>query len=141
MNNDVQEQYNGEERWSEIIGYSAGFALLIACLGLFSLTTLRVTQRTKEIGVRRVLGASVPAIARLLTQSMIRLVVIGTLLAWPLTYFAMDRWLEDFAYHIDLGVGPFVGTGFIILLATSLTVVVQTIRAARNNPTDTLRYE
>ncbi|HMB89888.1 MAG TPA: ABC transporter permease, partial [Rhodothermales bacterium] len=103
LDDDLAQQYESEQRWSRIVGYGAGFAVLIACLGLFGLAALSVTGRTKEIGIRKVLGASVTNVALLLSKDFAKLVLIGIALAAPMAYFVMQRWLEDFGYRIDLG--------------------------------------
>ena len=133
--------YRQEERWGWIVRAAAGFALLIACLGLFGLVVLITGQRTKEIGIRRVLGASARQIVGLLTREFTGLVVVANLVAWPVAYFAMGRWLEGFAYRIELGVGLFLLGGLLALGIAWLTVSWQAVRAALANPVEALRYE
>ena len=94
LDEDIQQQYANETRWSKIVAYSTLFALLIACMGLLGLVALAVSKRTKEIGVRKVLGASVPSLVTLMSKDFLKLVLIATLLAWPLAYFSMNRWLD-----------------------------------------------
>ena len=133
--------YRQEERWGWIVRAAAGFALLIACLGLFGLVALSTGQRTKEIGIRRVLGASARQIVGLLTREFTGLVIAANLVAWPVAYYAMGRWLEGFAYRIELGVGLFVLSGLLALGIALLTVGWQAVRAALTNPVEALRYE
>ncbi len=137
----VDRQYRAEERWGRIIGYSAAFAIFIACLGAFGLTSLAVARRTKEIGIRKVLGASVGSIVTLLSKEFVILVGVANLIAWPVAYYTMNRWLQDFAYRIELGPGVFVLGGVLALAIALLTVSAQAVRAARANPVEALRYE
>lgn len=134
-------QYRAEARWREVIGYASLFAIFIACLGLFGLTSLAVTRRTKEIGVRKVLGASASNVVMLLSKDFVKLVLGANLIAWPVAYYAMNRWLQDFAYRINLGVGVFILGGLLALVIALLTVSAQAVKAARANPVDALRYE
>ncbi len=138
---DLAHFYRDETRWSQIIRYATWFTIFIACLGAFGLTALAVARRTKEIGIRKVLGASVPSIVSLFIREFILLVAVATVIAWPVAYYAMDRWLQDFAYRIDPGVGTFVLGGVLTLAIVLLTVGSQAMRAARANPVDALRYE
>ena len=123
------------------VSYASGIALVLACLGLFGLTALTVTRRTKEIGIRKVLGASVSGVVYLLSKEFMLLVLAANLLAWPLAYLAMQRWLEDFAYHIDLSLWIFLLAGLAAFAIALLTVSYQAIKAALANPVDSLRYE
>jgi putative ABC transport system permease protein len=137
----VDQQYRAEERWGRIIGYSAAFAIFITCLGTFGLTSFAVARRTKEIGIRKVLGASVSSIVMLLSREFVMLVSISNLIAWPVAYYAMNKWLQDFAYRIELGPGVFIVGGVLALVIALMTVSAQAIKAARANPVDALRYE
>jgi len=141
LNESLSSQYLNELRWQRIMTYSAGFAILISCLGLLGLASLAVSRRTKEIGIRKVLGASVPNLVNLLTLDFIKLLLIANIIAWPIAYYAMDKWLTNFAYHIELGIGIFVLSGALALGVALLTVGTQTFKAARSNPVDALRYE
>ncbi len=133
--------YRREIRAGEIFGAFAGLAVFIACLGLLGLTSYNVSRRTKEIGIRKVLGASVPALVLLLNRDFIRLVLIGNLLAWPLAYFAMSQWLENFAYRISIKPWIFLLASGLSLVGAFLVVGIQTAKAAVENPSDALRYE
>ncbi len=137
----VNTQYQAEMQLGRIVRIASLLAILIACLGLFGLAALAAARRTKEIGVRKVLGASVGGIVGLLSRDFVRLVVIGFVLAVPLTYFAMTRWLADFAYHIEPGVGVFVLAGLLALAIALVTVSYQSIKAALRDPVKSLRYE
>lgn len=116
-------------------------AIVLSCLGVFGLTVFSTERRTKEIGIRKVLGASVAGILQLISKEILVLVLIANIAAWPLAYFAMSRWLADFAYHIAIGWWMFALAGGLALSIALLTVSVQAIRAATTNPVDALRYE
>ena len=141
LDEDIDRQYREEERWFRIAGYATFFAVFIACLGALGLTSLTVARRTKEIGIRRVLGAPTARIVSLLTREYVILVGIAALIGWPATYFAAERWLRDFAYRVDPGFGTFLLGGVLMLLMVLLAVSLQVTRAARANPVDALRYE
>ncbi len=110
-------------------------------MGLFGLATLAVTQRTKEIGVRKVLGASSTRVAIMLTREFSLLVILANLAAWPLAFFAMRQWMVDFAYRAEIGIKLFVFAGVISLITAVLTVGYQSIRAGLTDPAKTLRVE
>lgn len=133
--------YRQEERWGWIMRAATGFALLIACLGLFGLMALVSGRRTKEISIRRILGASARQIVGLLTWEFSALVVSANLVAWPVAYFAMGRWLEGFAYRIELGPGLYLLGGSLALGIAWLTVSWQAIHVSLANPVSQLRYE
>jgi putative ABC transport system permease protein len=133
--------YRAEQRIEGIFSTFALLTVFIACLGLFGLSSFTAESRTREIGIRKVLGASSPSILQLLSRDYLKKVLIANVLAWPLGYYAMYTWLQNFAYRIDLGVFPFLGAGLIALLIALLTVSFQTFRAAAANPADSLRYE
>ena len=133
--------YRKERRAGQIFGAFAGFAIFIACLGLLGLAAFAVERRTKEIGIRKVLGASSPRLAARLSREFTGLVLLANIIAWPVAYYAMSRWLRQFAYRIDLGFGPFVLAAAGALLVALLTVGTQTLRAAAMNPVESLRYE
>jgi putative ABC transport system permease protein len=115
--------------------------VFVACLGLFGLASFTAEQRTKEIGIRKVLGASVSGLVLLLSKEFMALVALANLIAWPIAYYAMNRWLQGFAYRIELGPGVFILGGVLALVIALLTVSAQAIRAARANPVEALRYE
>jgi putative ABC transport system permease protein len=135
------EIYRKDQRTGEIFGYFSLLAIFIACLGLLGLASFTVERRTKEIGIRRVLGASACRIVALLGKEYVRLVIIANIIAWPVGYFAMKKWLQNFAYRIDLKVWMFVLAAAMALLIAFITVSYQTFKAALANPADTLRYE
>ena len=123
------------------VSIAASLALFIACLGLFALTAFTVEQRTKEIGIRKVLGASTASIVTLLSKEFIKLIVVANFVAWPVAYIAMNAWLQHYAYRIQLGPGIFMLSGLLALCIALSTIGYQAIKAARANPIDSLRYE
>jgi putative ABC transport system permease protein len=134
-------QYQAEERLGRIVGTFTLLAILVACLGLFGLASFTVQLRTKEIGVRKVLGASVGQIVVLLSRDFVRLVGVAFVLATPLAYFAMRAWLDDFAYRTTVGPSVILLAGLLALGIALLTVSVQSIRAAVSDPVHALRQE
>lgn len=141
LDDDMNNQYQAEQRWSTIVRYATILSMVVACLGLFGLATLTVAGRIKEVGIRKVLGASATSISVLLSKDFAKLVVIAIVLAAPMAYFAMNEWLQNFAYRIDIGVGVFVLAGGLALLTAILTISYQAIKSAIANPVDALRYE
>ena len=135
------EQYANEERLAELVTYFSGLAIIIAMLGLFGLASFTAEQRFKEIGIRKVLGASVPEILLLLTKGFSVLVIIGFIIAAPLAYYLMTKWLGTFAYHGTVSMVTVVIAGIVSILLAWITVGVQTIRAARANPIQSIQYE
>ena len=133
--------YRSEEKTGTIFFSFSLLAILIASLGLFGLTAFITQQRTKEIGIRKVLGASISGIIFLFTKQFTRWVLVANIIAWPLAYFAMNKWLENFAYRARIGVGTFVLSALLALAIALFTVSFQSIRAAIANPVDSLRYE
>ncbi|HET6568005.1 MAG TPA: ABC transporter permease, partial [Rhodothermales bacterium] len=134
-------QYKADERFATLFGAFAGIAILIACLGLFGLAAFTAESRTKEIGVRKVLGATVPSIVDLLSKDFVKLVVIALVVAVPVAYYVMSRWLDGFAYRIEMGAGVFLLAGLVALVIALLTVSYQAVKAAVADPVKSLRYE
>lgn len=133
--------YNSEQQQGQLFTIFAGLAILIACLGLFGLATFNTLQRVKEIGIRKVLGASVINIVQLLSREIIVLVIIANLIAWPVAWYFMNQWLDTFAYRIGLNIWLYLLAAFAAILIALITVSSQTIKAAMSNPANTLRYE
>ena len=125
----------------QMFGYFSLFAIFIACLGLFGLASFMAEKRTKEIGIRKVLGASLANIMILLSKEFTILVLVGNVIAWPLAYFAMHNWLNNFAYQTRIGWIVFVLAGFLTFAISLLTVSYQGIRAALTDPAVAIRYE
>ena len=137
----LEAKYQQERRWGRIINYASVFAILIACLGLFGLTTLAVERRIKEIGVRKVLGASVAGLVSLISKELLLLVAIANFIAWPAAYFALGTWLQGFAYRIDITIWSFVLASALAVLIAIVTISSRAIRAALANPIEALRHE
>jgi len=133
--------YQADIRRGYISGSLTGLAIFVACLGLYGLASFLLERRTSEIGIRKVLGASVPHIVMLLSGGLLRPVLLAIVLAWPLVYLIMDRWLQNFAYRIDLGFGTFVLGGGLAIGIALATVGFQAWKAARANPIEALRCE
>jgi putative ABC transport system permease protein len=130
-----------KERQGIILTVFAALTIFIACLGLFGLTIFTAEQRTREIGIRKVLGASVSGIVQLLSKEFVTLVAIAFVLAAPLGWWAMNKWLEGFAYRIDINWTIFAKAAGIALFITIVTMSFQSIKAALSNPVDSLRSE
>ena len=121
--------------------YAAFIAIFIACLGLFGLSAFTISQRIKEIGIRKVLGASVSTIVTLLSKDFLKLVAISALIAFPVAWYAMHQWLQDFAYRIDMPWWIFLLAGIVAALIALFTISFQAIKAAISNPVKSLRTE
>ena len=141
LDQQIQALYASQERFGRLIGYFSALAILIACLGLFGLASFTAEQRTKEIGIRKVMGAPVSRIVFLLSKDFLKLVLLSIVIAAPMAYWAMNQWLTTFAYKVDIGAGTLIVAGIIALVIAILTVSYQAIRAATANPVDALKYE
>ncbi len=141
LNDDLRQGYEQESRLMQLSGDFAGIAILLACFGLFGLVDFTVRQRRKEIGVRKVLGASVVSVVGLLSKDFLKLVLVALVIATPLAYWGMNKWLADFAYRIDIQWYIFIIAGIAAAAVAFLTVAGQTLRAAVANPVQTLRSE
>ncbi len=141
----VEDQINGFYRSDRalhgMVTVASGIALLIACTGIFGLASYSIQRRTKEVGIRKVMGATVPAIVGLISRALLKLVLIANVIAWPIAYLAMNRWLEDFAYRVEMGWWLFATAGGVALFIALITVSFQAVRAALANPVEALRYE
>jgi len=141
LDQSVDNQYRNERQISKIINIFTALALFISCLGLFGLASFMAEQRTKEIGVRKILGASISQILRMLSTDFAKWVILASIVAWPLAYFILREWLGQFAYKVNLGIEIFLlSTLFTLLIALS-TVSYQALKAATSNPVESLRYE
>ncbi|MFC2157942.1 ABC transporter permease [Acidobacteriota bacterium] len=136
-----ERAYFTEQRLGRIFSAFAVLAIFIACLGLFGLTAFAAEQRTKEIGIRKVLGATDSKIFLLLSKEFIRWVLLANIFAWPIAYYAMNKWLQNFTYRIEIGILAFLISGGIALLIAYLTVSYQSVKSALTNPVDSLRYQ
>ncbi len=137
----VDDLYAGERHLGKILGYFSALALLVACLGLFGLAAYAASERTKEIGIRKVLGAGVSQIVALLSRDFARLILAALLVAIPPAYLLVDRWLGSFAYRTDLGIGFFAAVAVAVLSAALVVVAYQAVTAAVTNPVESLRHE
>ncbi|HSR17076.1 MAG TPA: FtsX-like permease family protein, partial [Ignavibacteriaceae bacterium] len=133
--------YRSEQKFAQLIVSFTWLAIFIACLGLFGLASYMTEQRTKEIGIRKVLGASIANIFILTTKQFLILVALSNLIAWPLAYFFMNGWLQDFAYRVEIRFGTFILAALLTIMIALLTVGYQAIKAAVTNPVRSLRYE
>ena len=141
LDDDFQKNYKADRQMAGLVGSLTGIAILISCLGLFGLAAFAAERRTKEIGIRKVLGASVAGITGLLATDFLKLVLIAIVLASPLAWWAMNQWLQDFAYRIDIEWWMFVAAGAVAVAIAFLTVSFQSVRAALANPVKSLRSE
>jgi putative ABC transport system permease protein len=141
VSENTQRWYEKERRLADIFFAAAFIAILLSCLGLFAIVSLIMEQRRKEIGVRKVLGASIPSIAGLLSKEFLRLVVLAFLIASPVAWYFLHKWLENFVYRTAISWWIFPLAGMLTLVIALLTVGIQTIRAAIANPVNSLRSE
>lgn len=137
----ITKMYEADMRWQKIIQASCFFALFIACMGLFGLSAINAINRTKEIGIRKVLGANITDIVATLSSGFIAMVFLSIVIAMPLSWWIMNKWLEDFAYRIHISWWMFAAVGIMALLIALLTVSFQAIKAALANPVKNLRTE
>ena len=141
MDETVGRLYAAETRLARILKVFVLLAVLLSCLGLFGLSAYVAAQKTKEIGIRKVLGAKASKIVILLTKDFSRWVLLANLVAWPAAYGLTEKWLQGFAYRIRLGVGPFLLASGSTLLVALLTISYQSIKAATANPIEAIRHE
>ena len=141
LDEEFHNLYKAEERWQKIVRSTSIFAIVISCLGLFGLSALAITRRTKEIGIRKILGASVPGLTWMVSLDFVKLVVFANILAWPIAYYVMNRWLRSFAFRHDITVGVFFLAAALAVSIALLTVGLQAAKAAVANPVESLRYE
>ena len=141
LDENIDQFYQKEKRINRIITSFTILAVFISCLGLFGLSLFMAEQRTKEIGIRKTLGATVSSIVGLMSRDFLLLIAVANIIAWPVSYFIMGKWLENFAYRIDMGLWIFALAAGLTLFIALLTISFQTFRAAAANPVDSLRYE
>ena len=141
LDNDINALYKSEANFFRVFTIFSGLAIFIACLGIFGLAAFTASQKTKEIGVRKVLGASVQHISFLLTKEFIKLVLAANLIAWPVAWFCMYKWLENFPYKTDMALWMFLLATLMALFIAVITVSFQAIKAAIGNPVKSLRTE
>jgi putative ABC transport system permease protein len=136
-----RKQYADVEKWKQIILFSAILTIFISCIGLFGLSVLSAEKRTKEIGIRKVLGASVQQIVTALSTDFIKLVAIALIIATPLVYIAANKWLQNYPYRIEMSWWLFASAGILVMLIALFTVSFQSIKTAVANPVKSLRTE
>ncbi|MFC1887214.1 ABC transporter permease [Candidatus Cloacimonadota bacterium] len=141
LEENVEALYRGEVQSRKMILSFCVLAVFISCLGLFGLSTLITQQRSKEIGIRKVLGSSVAKIVRLLTNQFLKWVILANVIAWPLSYYLAKSWLHNFPYQVELKLWYFLAAGFMAVLIALVTISLNTIRAANCNPVEVLKYE
>jgi len=141
LDEDYNRLYQAEQRISELFGVAAGLAIILACLGLFGLAAFTTVQRTKEIGIRRVLGAKVSSITLLVAKNFLQLVGIAIIIAIPLAWWAGNKWLQDFAFRIPVQAYVFVATAIVTVTVVLCTVGYHAVRVAWMNPVKSLRTE
>lgn len=141
LDEDFNRQYLSEQRTANTFTVFAAIAIFIACLGLFGLATFLAEKRRKEVGIRKVLGASVASVTALLSKDFVRLVIIANLISWPVAWWAMNSWLQDFEYRINISWWTFILTALLSILIAFVTVSYQAIRAALANPAESIHTE
>jgi putative ABC transport system permease protein len=141
LNEEINAEYKSTEKLGDIFTVFSFLAIFIACLGLFGLVFFSTEQKIKEIGIRKVLGASVIQIVYLLTKELMTLVLIANIIAWPTAYYIMNKWLQNFAYRTDISIWVFILSGLAALVIALLTVSANAVKAATANPVKSLKYE
>jgi ABC-type antimicrobial peptide transport system permease subunit len=141
FDSDFEGMYRAENRFKKILGYFALFAVFISCLGLFGLARYLTEQRTKEIGIRKVLGASIPRLILMFSKEFAKWVVFANLIAWPVAFIAMSQWLQGFAYRVTIPPWIFFLSSLLALFIALGTVTFHTVKAALANPAKSLKYE
>jgi len=136
-----ERMYEAEEQMGKIFDYFTGFAILISCLGLFGLASFMTEQRFKEIGIRKVLGASIGSVMLLLVKDFTKWVLVANIIAWPIAWYVMDKWLQSFAYKTSFSIWIFITSGLIALVIAFVTISFRTFKAANSNPVKALKYE
>jgi putative ABC transport system permease protein len=137
----LEEQYNNEDRWSRITAYAAAIAIFLSCLGLLGISGLLVARRVKEVGIRKANGATVGRVLLLLNGDILKWVLVSFVLACPIAWYIMNRWLQDFAFRTNISWWIYALAGLAAVVIALLTITWQTYRAASTNPVNALRYE
>jgi putative ABC transport system permease protein len=141
LDDNFNNLYQSEQRLSRIFNYFSLFAIFVACLGLFGLASFHTERRTKEIGIRKVLGASVTNVTVMLSKEFTKWVLVANVIAWPVAYYAMNRWLQNFAYRINVNIWIFIFSALLVIGVALMTVSFQAVKAAIANPVEALKYE
>jgi putative ABC transport system permease protein len=135
------KKYEAERKWKQIMLFSAVLTIFISCIGLFGLSVLSAERRTKEIGIRKVLGASVQTVVAILSRDFVKLVMLALLIAIPLGWYAANQWLQNYPYRIDISWKIFALAGFLVMLIAVVTISFQALKSAMANPVNSLRAE
>jgi len=133
--------YQAEQKAGKMFGFVTLMAIFISCLGLFGIASFTAEQKTKEIGIRKALGSKTSGIILMLSKEFSQLVLISNLIAWPIAYLVIRKYLQNFTYHTNINILLFIGTGLFTLIIALLTISSQSFKAANKNPVDTLRHE
>ncbi|MFC1492465.1 ABC transporter permease [candidate division KSB1 bacterium] len=141
LEDDLMRSYTSEIKLSRIIDYFAFLGIFIACLGLFGLASFSTEKRTKEIGIRKVFGASVKSLITLINREFLKIVLLANIVAWPVAYYFLNTWLSNFAFRIGLNIMTFIFASVVLLLIVFMTVGIHTLKIARANPMDALRHD
>ena len=141
LRDDIDRLYRSEKKLAQIFSFFAFWAIFVSCLGVFSLLSFEIERRLKEIGIRKILGASKSQIIFLLSKEFIGLSIISNLIAWPIAFYFMNKWLQDFAYRIDISFDVFIFSAALSLGVTLTTLFLRIHRAVQENPIQALRYE
>jgi putative ABC transport system permease protein len=141
LDEDLNNLYKNEQLLGKLVRYGTLLVLLISSVGMFSLASFSIVRRTKEIGIRKVLGASGLRIMFMLTKDLMNMIFLSFIASWPIVYILMKKWLDNFAYRISLSIWIFLLSGLMALVIVMLTISYQSIKAAAANPVESLRYE
>ena len=141
LDDSFNDMYKSEQKFGKIFNCFSALAILIACLGLLGLISFSAEIRTKEIGIRKVLGASIASVLKLITKEYLLLIAVASVIAWPVSYYFLNNWLKNFSYRINVNWDVFLFSGIIILVIALVTVSYQSVKAARANPVEALKYE
>jgi ABC-type antimicrobial peptide transport system permease subunit len=141
LNETLEKVYDAEQKVEKLGGIFAVLAIFISCLGLFGLAAFTVDQRTKEIAMRKILGASVTGLFKMMSKDFVKIIVIALMISIPISWYVMNNWIQGFAFHIDISWWMFAFSGFMVLLIAMFTVSYHTLKAARTNPVKSLRTE
>jgi len=141
LDESFEQMHRADARLGVVLRYFGAMAVMVACMGLFGLAVFTAEQKTKEIGIRKILGAPIFSIYFMLAKSFVRWVLLANIIAWPMAFFIMRHWLHNFAYRTSLDVSIFMVSGLVSLALALLTVSWQSMRAALTQPVDSLKYE
>jgi putative ABC transport system permease protein len=141
LDEDIDRMYANDRRISELFNYFTVLTLFISCLGLLGLSSFIIERRKKEIGIRKVFGASIPDVLSLVSREFIILVAIANVIAWPAAFIIMSRFLETYAYRMEIGASAFLLSGAAALITAGLTISFQVTKSALANPIDSIKYE